>query len=279
MLVRQKYTVILLVTPENHARLSLNKYAKNLRKSEHIVLSSIDKCAITKNSPRISLDSDYFNETTDYKIPICKHPKMYKHDIRASDFSLKRSHTLFFAGDFRKSLYTKLSDRAYFKHIDRLELRGLVESKSAEISGELPKNFIQILDNATERLTPSQYINKMASVSFFLALPGIHMPLSHNIAEALSVGTIPFIHISYATLLSPPLTHMLDAYVYQDFNTIGKDIFTLSQLATKDIHLMSINATSYYENYLSESAVVQNLLSNQGKKVRLIAEWNSIPKS
>ena len=67
----------------------------------------------------------------------------------------------------------------------------------------------------SSRINHDQYCEPLKSHRYFLALPGMHMPLCHNVFEAIFCGCIPVIHSLYLKLLPKELQEPLMPYSWE----------------------------------------------------------------
>ena len=54
----------------------------------------------------------------------------------------------------------------------------------------------------------------LAKFRYYMAYPGVFMPFSHNVFEAMSVGCIPIIEDKYADLFQPKLEHLKNSFKF-----------------------------------------------------------------
>lgn len=60
-----------------------------------------------------------------------------------------------------------------------------------------------------------EYRDILIKTEFFLCLPGVSMPLCHNLYESMICGCIPLLHVNYAKWLDPELQTLLTPVTYQ----------------------------------------------------------------
>ncbi|WP_210466234.1 hypothetical protein [Rufibacter roseolus] len=237
------------------------------------------------------LSADYFssliskdiNAASFFHVPMAMHPAAYTLGKWNVDFIGEHKRSIFFAGNFDNKLYSSFHEGNNFNMLGRLEIYQIVKNLKETI---LPLKFEDLLNN--------NFLNKIVIVdrenfaipieslratisrfSFFIACPGIVQPLSHNVIEAMSVGTIPIIHQDYATLFSPPLSDGINSVVYNDSNFLGRIMECLNMDVSK-INGMVSEVSKYYSEFLTPCSVVENLMSNCSKVVFLNAEHTSV---
>lgn len=209
-------------------------------------------------------------------------PHLYVNGIyqKINEFRLLKSNTrVFFSGNLDKEAYKQAIFNDFFKKIDRVTLVDvlieqlnedeiiIVESKKdlekckllSKPSFELfnwtwsPKESI----NLDIRVKNEEWLEKLASSSFFLCAPGIRMPLCFNCVEALSVGTIPI--LEYPEYFDPPLKHMENAIVFSGKHDLVEKIRLALHMDQVTIDRLSHQAIQYYDKYLHPKAIVEKL--------------------
>ncbi|RYY98536.1 MAG: hypothetical protein EOO11_07755 [Chitinophagaceae bacterium] len=240
---------------------------------------------------RRKVSNDYFLHTPDaasdrYHVPIGMHPHMYKYgwwNAPCDDSARKRS--VFFAGNFDPNDYKIFSSSRKFRMLDRLELqKQLLQMAQTrfpksfeELKGGARHGSIDIVDKGNFVVEQSDLRPVIAGYSFFIACPGVFMPQSHNVYEAMSVGTIPIIHEEYARLFAPALEHGRNAVIYHNGNFTERLQEALGYSAGK-VEEMVQNVTGYYTEYLSPAAIVAALTGENYREIYLNAEKASIRK-
>lgn len=235
-------------------------------------------------------NSEYCGNIVYYHVPMSKYPLMYNSEYLSMSIDLisKRKKSGFMSGNFDNKLYARISKNDYFDIPNRIEIFTYISSQSynKEIKTynelvdfiESDEDNVVLLINAEEdfRLSFSNLIRTLEKFSFFIALPGVMMPQSHNLIEAMSVGCIPIIHDTYANLFIPPLVNNETALVYkskEELNNLMVESFTKNE---EEISILRKNVIDYYDMYLSPSSVVEKIINNQFDKIFIQAEHISL---
>ncbi|GAA4328996.1 hypothetical protein [Flaviaesturariibacter amylovorans] len=246
---------------------------------------------VSNSRVRRKLSNDYFLHTPDtgshrYHVPIGMHPHMYKYGWWNAPYDeSQRKRSVFFAGNFDPNDYKIFSSSRKFKMIDRLELQKQLLTMEQtrfpksfdELKGGAKHGSIDIVDKGNFVVEQSDLRSVIANYSFFIACPGVFMPQSHNVYEAMSVGTVPIIHEEYAQLFAPALEHGRNAVLYNNDNFTERLQEALTYPEEKVNELVR-NVKTYYEHHLSPKAIVAALSSDQYREVYLNAEKTSIRK-
>lgn len=240
------------------------------------------------------LSNDYFNKKNQsngsYYVPMSEYPLMYnycspKELIKSTRL---RNCSAFMSGNFSKESYNKISHDNIFDVLSRREVYDFIieqpyfkELKSLEevaISAtEISPNKVYLVDTHSDFSIELDTLKSiLVKFDFFMALPGVVMPQSHNLVEAMSVGCIPIIHKTYADLYIPKLEHMKNCVVYSTFSELNIITSKAFNLDKEQIVFLRENVFSYYKQYLSPNEVIKNVTKTGVKKLYIQAEQESV---
>ncbi|MCG2419879.1 hypothetical protein K8089_12685 [Aequorivita sp. F47161] len=271
------------------------KYTSGILRN-NIKLGRPRKCSLTIEKEQLSNDyftnflNDYTNTKT-YYIPMSMYPDFYKnHIIGTSKFELtkKRNRSIIMAGNFDKKSYTKIENTGYFEipsrsrtieFLKETEFYEKVKSQSQldDIIINQKENKLLLIDTTKDfKISMYSLPYYLSKFDFYLALPGIEIPHSHNLIEAMAVSCIPIIHSCYAALFNPPLKHQQEAFVFLSLNDLDGIIKNLEFISELEILTLRKNSFKYYEKYLNPSSVVEKLESKQFNKIYIQAEKVSL---
>jgi hypothetical protein len=217
----------------------------------------------------------------DCQAPYPMHPNFYEAHPSADTFESlrKASRTIqvFFAGNSNIKSYKKESLKRTFNVIPRYNVLKFIREEF-DSTGLLEvvndkSVFYNILESDTTRKNilisnvrakSSDWLKTLSKSSFFLCPPGALMPWSHNLVEAMSVGTIPI--LQYGNLMEPALVHKQNCLSYSNFEELQKAIETALTMDMDSVNRMRGNVIEYFEKYLSLQTVIAKIndLSNSG---------------
>ena len=238
------------------------------------------------------LSNEYFNaQISGYHVPMSCYPWFYKDYSRFKDLIVKedRKSSVFMSGNIDDEFYDQISESKYFDTIPsrkktaeclkhnpfyyRLKNK---EELNKFLNGQID-NKIVIIDSSKDfRIDIDKLPDVLNKFSFYLALPGILIPQSHNLIEAMLCGCIPVIHKDYANLLTPPLESFHNAIVFGSLTELENLIKKLFQMEEIEIQRLRKNVLAYYNVYLTPEAVVKQVIKNSSKKIFIQAEHLSI---
>lgn len=238
-----------------------------------------------------NLSHDYFTSLAQsndaFHIPMSMHPLFYHNNYWSKEVDTNnRKKSLFVAGNLDRNGYNAFPTTTFNmasrpETIDYLlshSSLNILTSKTAltQFLDNSDDKVCVIIDSSKNRIEMPELRPLLGKFYFYLALPGVVMPFSHNLIEALSVGAIPIIHKNYAKLMRPKLEHMKNALFYEDLDDLGKTIESAFQLDDDTISKMVSNVNHYYQNNLTPKSVINNLISAEFSNYYLQAEHASV---
>lgn len=244
-----------------------------------------------------NLSSAYFdfllpdnkNISDSFFIPISMHPIFYHRNTWAEDIEEgKRIQSIFMAGNFNEQLYGK-SNEVNFNVIPRPKLLAILQEKNLTteikaldtLEGAIKQDARQkcfIVNTENCRIPINQLRNYLNHFAFYLSCPGVVMPYCHNIVEAMSAGCIPLIQKEYANMMQPPLIDKVNAVFFNTAEDLPQSINMAYNMDENTLTTMQKNVMAYYQNHLTPTAVIENMLSGDFKKFYLLAEQTSVKR-
>ena len=193
---------------------------------------------------------------TEVALPYCSHPYIMEKesDLKFIRSDHPRTKTIFFAGGISRPKYANPILRKKYGIMPRADGLDLI-LKNAH---KLDMNQLSLHYQPENRIPQDQWLQTLGNSSFFLAFPGVSMPISHNLVEALSVGTIPI--LQYAEYLTPPLENDINCLTFSNQTEFIKVIQKASTLSPKEIARLSKSVIEYYERNLKLGNFTQRLL-------------------
>lgn len=253
-----------------------------------------DGIRISKNQ----LSNDYFTtllreklmKEDSYHVPMCEYPSFYHSYENRKECSrnITRKKSVFMSGNIDVRYYDKICKDGLFEIPSRRKVADYIFQKEFYLDIGCPKdleNFIAseldnrviIIDTVEKfRISGSELKKVIKSFDFFLALPGIEAPLAHNLIEAMSTGSIPIIHSTYAGLFRPVLKNNKNALVYNTLEELVEVIESAFGLSEEEISALRDNVKRYYMDFLAPEAVVRKIECNKYSKIFFFAETSSL---
>ena len=245
---------------------------------------------INGNLRVLRLSNDYYCENKNsYRLPIGLYPFNYFNNFEEEfEFSPKRINSLFFSGNIDARFYMKFDSNNRFNIPSRLSTFKSLQKhshyvkliKRQDLSDYLasPTNkAIIVIDRSTEFSLPfDDYKRALNTFDFFLALPGIEVPESHNLIEAMLHGCIPIIHREYAEILEPVLENGNNCFIYENLDDLNDVLLEIFDINNETRARIRKNVTTYYLNYLSPKGIVVRIMNENFQSIRVQAELISL---
>lgn len=216
----------------------------------------------------IKIDLNYFNaesdQLTSFKMPFYIHPVMNKYI--AIKTNIKKQNSILFYGQ-SDLYYDPKWIKEYFNLISRKEVYDYI--KDSDIPFIAPKSYEEFLENLNDRtlrnklffidsnkvwIPPDNWIDILRRFDFFIATPGVYMPLSHNVIEAIAVGTIPI--IQYNSYFDPPLIDNKNCFAFNSLLHLKERIEEINNLKRDDIERIQKKVCLYFSQNINPVNVV-----------------------
>ncbi len=261
----------------------LNRFGKKLLSFPNVRLclkkpENVNTC-LTSNEEKhlktgmIFIDRAVFNtiKPLSFYIPYSMYPKIYLNKYfngEGQHLGIQlRNWKILFAGRISKDVYGCGSIEKLFKMIPRHEAIDYLQEQMADRLF-MPENEYDLTQSIQRKkgivIVPSEkilieegkWLETLTRSNFFLALPGCVQPLSHNVIEAMSVGTIPL--LEYNGFFNPPLTHEENCIEYSGKDDMVLKINIALNMNEEKIATLRKNVIDYYNSYLKPRAVITN---------------------
>lgn len=271
------------------------RYASWLLSDKLIKFGTPNKIITGKISiPAYKLSNDYFSDSdsdSDYHVPMCCYPAFYKqYELlkKVDPYHNERKRSIFMAGNFDDNYYNRIDDSTFFNQPSRRKVVDFLKEKeyynplnsisylNNYILGEKENNVILIDTKTDFRIPFTSLLSYLINFDFFLALPGITIPQSHNLIEAMACGCIPIIHHEYAELMQPPLEHHKNALIFSDLDDLDKIISKTFSFSDDFVNTIRQNVVVYFSKFLSPEAITSIIVNPKIEKIYIQAEHFSL---
>ncbi len=241
----------------------------------------------------LNLSPDYFSSLHDtsqpfYHVPMMQHPFMYHQGWWNQPLvQHPRKHSLFMAGNFDETMYKSFAEEKLFPILSRLEVYTFLQRKKRLYHLANLQELINFITNSVDQkivlidrrqmdVPMDELRNALSRFAFFFALPGVEMPYSHNLIEAMSCGCIPFIQEAYAEMMIPKLQNGTNAVTFTTIGDVENKIALLFALSNDETNRMTEEVFAYYNRYLTPEKVVAAMEEIKFSKLYLQAEHGSV---
>jgi hypothetical protein len=191
------------------------------------------------------------------------------------DLESWRPWRAFFAGTIT-ARYGKKTLEQKFGKMSRLSVLHAIETKLAPdeihiLKSErdaVPQKPSFVLASSSFRIPQEKWFAALARADFFVACPGGAMPICHNIAEAMAVGTIPI--LEYPEYLDPPLKHGVNCLAFTGPDELLGIMRRAFQMKATQIASMRKAARIYYERYLAPGLFAKSVMDAPQQELTLL---------
>ncbi len=221
---------------------------------------------------RVSYEQRLCRSDDEMAFPVFVHPQITaKVNLPfAYDVESRRPARIFFGGNTEQGKYDKDVIGETYHMLSRREML-------AETIASLEPEMIHRPEDAAEWLASTEFhpfvlcetqhcniprerwLEALSKADFFLACPGVGMPLCHNLAEALAAGCVPI--LQYAAYLSPPLEDGVNCLAFSDAVDLRKTVSRALAMSREEIHKLRSNVRAYHDEFLAPGRFTKRLLS------------------
>jgi hypothetical protein len=235
----------------------------------------------------ISVDTDYFareKPEQSLNLPFFMHPDVYHTGLYKVLPELRKSEDrnirVFLGGNLSSEYYDTPKIRERFCLMNRSEVTETA-AKAMSASGNLleirrPGDAEMLLSGEVSRvgvlmrealLPLPQWMDMMSRSDFFVAPPGVLMPFSHNIIEAMAIGAVPI--TEYGHMFDPPLTDGETCLAFNNAEELKMRIVEAAAMEPSLVAELRQNVIDYYDSHLAPAAVVKKIYDRRDELERI----------
>ncbi|MGB3780193.1 MAG: hypothetical protein WA960_17655 [Tunicatimonas sp.] len=219
-------------------------------------------------------------------MPYGMHPLMDQQAYVRPNPERSTRRRVFFGGNTTPKDYQRSVLATRYGKINRVEVLGhlinqldkseiTLVTRSEQLREALPDPRVVIVRTEDHPIATEDWLAVLSQSDFFLACPGAHMPMCHNVIEAMRVGTIPL--LQYPEYFHPPLEPGVHCVVYRDRETLIQQTRSVLQMPPEEIIKLKKNVTDYYEQYLHPPAWIERLVQRPEEEIRLVVNAYQFP--
>lgn len=239
----------------------------------------------------VLVDTDIFSDEgqnpASLRVPYLMHPKMYQRGLYKESLGLRqtrRTMRVFFAGNTDPNAYGA-GEFSPFHAVPRHELishvrRELFSTELMDIdeAGDLPSGdeVYRKVVILRRKVTKDAWLQTLARSDFFLAAPGVVMPLCHSLIEALSVGTVPI--TEYPNMISPALRPGHNCIAFNGKDDLTSKLRKVLAMSSDEILGMREEVIRYSDEHLLPSSLAHSIETAEQDILHMymVAGWDSI---
>ncbi len=198
-----------------------------------------------------------------------------------------RPARLFFGGNTEDRKYDKDVIREVYGMLSRREMLATAMTTIAPEKIFKPANaaewlepsefhFFGLCETQHCKIPQDRWLEALTQADFFLACPGVGMPLCHNLIEAMAVGSIPI--LQYADYLSPPLQDQVNCLTFDDVQSLGAVLQQLFAMSDVEITTLRAHVRAYFAEHLAPGRFAQRLFSGESRRCVLLLNDYRVPR-
>lgn len=232
----------------------------------------------------LNYQPDYTPDAPCFPMPFPMFPPIYanRQDLQLTRYRQQpRPWNIFFGGDAEPEKYNKNSIRDIYTKLSRAQILELLRDNlthgdeyrelhsNTELDKALAHNIrgLVVMNTRQCKVEPINWLSTLANSNFFLACPGVRYPMSHNLIEALAVGSIPI--TQYPEMFFPALEDGKNCLVFNSETELLEKVQQAMAMPTEQIASMRRAAQDYYDTYLNPRSCIQQLLARHPRHVSL----------
>lgn len=199
----------------------------------------------------------------------------------------RRPVRIFFGGNTAAGKYDKNAIRDVYRMLTRRDM--LAVASAAMPAGDIhrprdaaawlaSREFHPFVLCETQHCKIPQecWLEALAKADFFLACPGVGMPLCHNLIESLAAGAIPV--LQYGDYLPQPLENRVNCLAFDDAGGLRDVIATALAMSEEDIRALRANVRAYYQEFLAPGRFAQTMFSGPETRRTLLLNAYRVPR-
>jgi hypothetical protein len=126
------------------------------------------------------------------------------------------------------------------------------------------------------KIPPARWLEALAKADFFLACPGVGMPLCHNVIEAMAAGCVPI--LQYGAYLTPPLQDQVNCLAFHDAQSLNAVLNSIFSMSDAGITALRANVRAHYAAHLAPGRFARRLFSGSQRKRILLLNDYRVPR-
>lgn len=231
----------------------------------------------------VNYQPDYQPGDACFPMPFPMFPPVYatQQDLQLESYRQQpRQWQIFFGGDAERGKYNKKSIRKLYEKLSRAQIldcmtrtllpESIIElqDETARLDAEEKQHAGLVVMNTRQcKVVPEKWLGTLARSRFFLACPGVRYPMSHNIIEAMAVGSIPI--TQYPEMFFPPLEDRKNCLTFNNDTELQTAIVTAMTMSESSTAGMVQAAIDYYDDHLAPTTTIQRLLNHKPDCINL----------
>ncbi len=218
--------------------------------------------------------------------PFFVHPQIAADGGLPHDYEVAASRParLFFGGNTEAGKYDKDLIRNRYHMLSRREMLEIAATAApvhrpddaAEWLASAEFHPYVLCETGRCEIPRERWLDALAKADFFLACPGVGMPLCHNLIEAMAAGAVPV--LQYADYLPDPLHDRVNCLAFHDAASLRETLREIQSMAPDAIMKLRAGVRDYYEEFLASGALATRLFTGIPRKTLLLNAYR-VPRN
>lgn len=215
--------------------------------------------------------------------PVFVHPQLEGQPFHY-DVEDQRSTRIFFGGNTEEGKYDRDIIREEYHMLTRREMLAAAASATppyrptnalAWLAGGEFQPFV-LCETQRCKIPRNRWLAALGEADFFLAAPGVGMPLCHNLIEALTAGAVPI--LQYADYLPDPLEDGKNCLSFRDAAGLREIVGKVLKLSAESIVEMRRAVRDYYDEFLAPGRFAERLFTAGPDHKTLLLNAYRVPR-
>lgn len=244
--------------------------------------------ALAEKVVRVNYQHRLCRSDDEIELPFFTHPKIGTRVKLPHPYQVEETRTarIFFGGNTTEGRYDKNVIGELYHMLTRREMLALAD---AVLEGRICRpddsekwltspefHPFVMFETQRQKIQQDRWIDALAKADFFLACPGVGMPLCHNLIEALAGGAIPI--LQYAAYLPVPLEDGKNCVSFHDADSLTAAIKRVLAMDQQEIQAMRANVRAYYLEHQAPGCFARRLFNGNWKTRTLLTNAYRVPR-
>lgn len=203
--------------------------------------------------------------------PVFVHPRLASGPSLpfAYDVEALRPARIFFGGNTEEGKYDRNVIGEVYSMLTRREMLEIAVAEVGEADVHRPReagewlasqapHALVLCETQVCKIPSERWLEALAKGDFFLACPGVGMPLCHNLVEAMAAGSIPI--LQYARYLTPRLQDGVNCLAFTDADSLRQAVARARAMSPQEVLALRQRVRVYYDEFMAPGRLAGRLL-------------------
>jgi hypothetical protein len=221
-------------------------------------------------------------------MPFSVSPYLLSDEFPQTNSNFRRLIKVFFSGNMHKKTYSNEIIHKYFDKLTRIEVLSSIQECKFYKKLDSYQDLKALIDKGIEmkqmihlnwtyskyenndlsaRVPESEWMDVLGNCDFFLATPGIRMPMCFNVVESMAKGAIPI--IQYPEYFTPPLENNRNCIIFKNKEELKDIIEACIDMDFERIKEIRQGVLNYYNEYLNPENFVKLIEHDSNSEIDL----------